>query len=450
MEFVAIPTQLVSYESNCWRFPNFQIVTACDPEKDKPVSKQIARPFPGTYSSVFYKTMALFYSENTSLSVVLMRLFNSLFMAVTVAVASHILASTHRYSISVLIPLIPNVAFFVASVNPTSWSLIALYGLASSLVGIHLQGVNRLNMMLGLSASVFCFFSRPDTKYTYFVILILLFIFTIFNKKSQIPNSLIIFSVFSVSSLLIYLSWQFRLHQEFRLASFSGERNFDSLELIVHNLSKTPQFFIHMISPTSGSYASSLTALPFMLITNLLIAYLLIKAIQYSSLTVQVLIVFQIVGLIALVNVFHLIWGIRIFDSIQPRYFLPLFIVLLVFAGTQSSRRINRRTYALISSLAILILFGSLHTTMRRWSVGMFEFSKTGLFQYTIDDKWYEIMLYQMNLKESLKSLLFLDSKWSPIIAGGQLGVLLLAGIGGLLLISGQGLLDSRLKEQTK
>ena len=447
-DFVQMPIELISYESNCWRIPNFQIINSCDPKTNKSVFAQIERPFPGTYSSIYYKTMAFFYLGSAQTSVIFMRLFNSLLMAVVIAFSSHILRSQYKYNANLLIPLIPNIGYFVASVNPTSWSLTALYGLACSLVSFCLQGRNKLNMALFAFSSVFCFFSRPDTRYTFLIILMFASIVAI--KKSEIPNCLKYLCIFLIAGLPFYLTLKQQLLQKHQLGSFSGLGNSRSIESILHNLLKTPQFINQMISPTSGSYASSFTALPFVLIANLLILYLLMISIRHSSSVVKLLIIGQILALIVLINIFHLIWGLRIGDSIQPRYFLPLFVVILIFTGLQSTSDISHKSYTLISTTAVLITLGSLHTTMRRWSVGLFEFSKTGLFSYTIDDKWNDIELVKMNSMESFKSLLFYNSKWEPNVVGGQWTVLLLAGIGGIILISTRGSLNSLVEEQSK
>ena len=448
-DFVQIP-RLLPYSPNCWGVPNFQIINKCDLEKTDPGLIRVARPFPGTYSPIFYQTMALFFLENIELSVSLMRLFNSLLMIIVAAFSSYLLRREYKYNVNLWILLMPNVAFFVASVNPTSWSIIALYGLACSLLSIARVGINRSNMVLSSFSFFIALSGRPDTKYLGFLFLIFTGALLLIKQRTVMPGFLKYLSIAIVIGAPLTILWQFKSLQKFQLPKFSAEVTPNSLDLIIHNLRSSPRFLSEILSSTSGSYASSYLAKPFLIIFNFFILFLIIKSIQYSS-TLMRLIIIGLSGIILfLLNYSHLIWNLAIFDSIHPRYFLPIVVVFLIFIGLESNKHLAQRSFKALSTIIVGISIIALHTTMRRWSVGLFEFSKTGSFYYFIDGKQIDISQNKVNLSDGWKSLLFLDPKWSPIVIGGQWTVLLLAGIGGIILISTRGSLNSLVHEQSK
>ena len=451
LDFVEMP-ELWPYAPNCWGVPNFQIINKCNTEKTGPSFIQVERPESGTYSPIFYKMMALFFSKNIELSVSLMRLFNSLLMTIVAAFSSHLLRDQYKYDMNLWILLIPNVSFYVASVNPTSWSIIALYGLACSLISIACVGINRSNMVL-LSFSFFISMSgRPDTKYLGFLFLISACTLAFTSRRMALPIILKCFGFMIVISAPIVIFVNLILTNKYQLSKFSGVATPNSLNLIIPNLRKTPPYLSEILSSTQGSYASSFLVKPFPTILCFFILFLLITSIQYSSTVVRLLIYGLGGAILILINYISFIWGLPLGDSIQPRYFLPIVVAFFIFVGFESNRHLAKRSFKALSTIIVGISIIALHTTIRRWSVGLFEFSKPtpGFFYYFVDGKQIDISQNKINLTDGWKTLLFLDPKWSPLVIGGQWTVLLLVGIGGIILISTRGSLNELVDKQTK
>lgn len=433
--FVDMPAQLVNGVSNCWRMPRFQVVFNCNSETSTKRSTSIERPFVGSYSSTFYKTMAYFYSENLPLSVGLMRTFNALLMVFVATFSHQLLRKIYKYSINSLVLLLPNVSFFVASVNPTSWSIIALYGLTCSLISIYSTKANRANCTLAAFSLALSFSGRPDTKYWSFLLLISACSIFIIAQKSHSFRLLRYFVITILIGLPIATVIKYNSLKKFSLSSFSDGSTYDSLHLVLYNLRKTPLFLSHIISSGSGSYGSAYLSKPFMIILNCFILYLLVKGIQRSSTLVRAMIVYAFGLVVFLINYFHFIWGFTIFSPIHPRYFLPILVVCFILLGLESNHSLTMRSLNLISICASLLTLFSLHTTLRRWSVGLFEFQKTGTYTFTANHKSFEVWLYEESWREHFNDLVFLNSKWSPIFMGGQWMVLTLAIGGSFLLI---------------
>jgi hypothetical protein len=154
------------------------------------------------------------------------------------------------------------------------------------------------------------------------------------------------------------------------------------------------------------------------------------------------------IGLILfLVNGFHYIWGLAIFDSIHPRYFLPILVVFFILMGIESNHQLGKHSFNLLSISALLLVFLSLHTTLRRWSIGLFEFQKSGNYEYVANGHTNSVSLYADNWNEHFKDLLFINSKWSPPVVGGNWAVLMVAVVGCSLLIYSMQLIEPSIKE---
>jgi hypothetical protein len=446
--FVNVPSQLVSGISDCWTTPNFQIAGNCELDTSSHSYTQIKKPFPGTYSSVFYRTMSLFYSNNIPLSVVLMRTFNSLLMAIVAAFSFHLLRNEYKYNVNVLILLLPNVSFFVASVNPTSWSIAAMYGLACSLISLHRVGVNRANSILALFSLALSFLGRPDAKHWSILVLVSAGLIWFSTHKNSLGNFFKFSSIAaSVGSLIVFILKSGDL-RKYQLSRFSDSIISNPLTLVFHNLRKSPQFISHIVSSDSGSYASSYLSKPFVIVLNCLILYLLVKCIQYSSVMVRALIASAIGLILFLINGFHFIWGLPIFDSIQPRYFLPILVVFFILMGIESNHQLNKQSCAFLYICSFFFVFFSIHTTLRRWSVGLFEFQKSGIFEYEKNGKTTYFLLPTENWIEHLKDLLFISPKWTSSVVGGNWTVLLIAVAGCLMLIHSMQRIEQRLEER--
>ena len=244
------------------------------------------------------------------------------------------------------------------------------------------------------------------------------------------------FGITILIGLLIAIFLKFEFFKKFSLASFSDESASKSLDLVLHNMRKTPQFLSHVISSDSGTYASAYLPKPFIIFLNCFILFLFVKSIQYSPIMLRAMIVISFGLVVFLINYFHFIWGLTIFNVIHPRYFLPIIVVCFILFGLVSNPPPSKRSLNLISITASLLMLLSLHTTLRRWSVGLFEFQKEGTFEFNSNNQINNVWLNEESWREHFNDTVFLNSKWSPIVLGSQWMVLTLAVAGCFLLIS--------------
>lgn len=97
------------------------------------------------YPSLFFRVMNVFVTNNMSLSVVLMRLFNSLIFVV-LFVSQIILGSKKlvlAFLTAFLFTITPYLLFLIPSINPSSWAIIGLSNSAFFLLSIFHNNVHR-------------------------------------------------------------------------------------------------------------------------------------------------------------------------------------------------------------------------------------------------------------------------------------------------------------------
>jgi hypothetical protein len=132
--------------------------------------------YPFTFESGFsnltyYKVLAKFVTENSELSLLKMRFFNSFLMSLLLGILTFVSPSTtsKKIIVGLLLTLIPHGLFAVSSVNPSSWSYIGVtfsWAFLYSTLGKQASRFRTVLGIFGLIISIFVSLStRLDTIY---------------------------------------------------------------------------------------------------------------------------------------------------------------------------------------------------------------------------------------------------------------------------------------------
>ena len=124
-----VPWQLV--QSSCYAFAP-EASADCQTKHPSGVMSGMAIAshgnFQNNYPPLFYGMMRLFVSENIELSVISMRIFNALLFCVVLAATFLLISTTNRKTLFWMWTgsLVPLGLFLIPSVNPSSWAIIAV------------------------------------------------------------------------------------------------------------------------------------------------------------------------------------------------------------------------------------------------------------------------------------------------------------------------------------
>jgi len=343
--------------------------------------------YPGLSARVLHK----FVTSNVERSVLNMRLFNG-FIA-TVIISPLLLLSRKRginVGIAVLLVLTPLVTSVIASVNPSSWSLIGMVGCVMGLsIAPGIWKNQKWWQKCGLFtlvalAGAMAWWSRPDTR-----VMLLAFVgifasqIWIQRTKTWSANSvrvtrIVMYSLVPLGFLVLYFTRN--LLSTLSLIRFVDEQllpNYSAMQLLNHNFISLPKFIIALIGQTGGDYATVVT--PKISQVMFLAAYLFALSSFWagmsavSRLQVEFLLVFG-VGLILLV---HQLNGYAIFGPIQPRYFAPYFMATIVLVGSRSMKCMSKWRVVTIVSLVVGGNSVALWQNLRRWVTGLSEYQST-------------------------------------------------------------------------
>lgn len=105
--------------------------------------------FVGDYPPVFYAVMSVFVGEDIEASVIAMRLFNALVFVTVVAAAFALAAPGMRRAlvITVAVTLVPLATFIIPSVNPSSWTFTSAFAVFLSCL-VHVLAEDRRRLLL--------------------------------------------------------------------------------------------------------------------------------------------------------------------------------------------------------------------------------------------------------------------------------------------------------------
>jgi hypothetical protein len=339
--------------------------------------------FANNYPPVFYAVMGALVTADIAVSVVLMRVLTILLFC-GIAVGLFLALPRHRRAPLIwgwALTVVPLGMFLLASNNPSSWAIIGLGSGWISLLGYLETSGRRKVVLAGLLvvSVVMASGARADAA-VYSVIAMGATVLLTFRRERRYLIDLILPAVLSVVAFLFFVSSQ-------QSAVVSGGLPSDGssagsgpttagnglLSLVAFNLLNLPSLWSGIFGGWGLGWLD--TAMPAVVTAGGIIAFLVATAIGVGrEWGRKVIVVCLLVLAIWLIPVYVLVQGGQhVGDTVQPRYILPLMIVLAgVALLTQRDRPIPWGRFQIIMIGVALVVSNTvaLQTNIRRYVTG--------------------------------------------------------------------------------
>jgi hypothetical protein len=330
----------------------------------------------GDYPPVFYAVMGLFAGPNISLSVMLMRVFNvCLFVGLSMAVFL-LLPRCRRPALvwGFAITLVPLGMFLIPSTNPSSWAVISAGTLWISLLGyMETTGWRKLGLgLLAVVSTVLGVGARADAA-VYTVIAIGAVVVLSARRDRRLMINLLL-----PLGLIVLAAWFFLSAGQSSFAASglpsSGGQGPNWKQLLFLNALNVPTLWAGALGLWGLGWLD--TALPSLVWVSTLAVFCALTFTGLKSLGIR--------KILAVAGIFAALWAIpsyillqsRVFvgTQVQPRYILPLMVLLAGVTLLQSKGRVLEFGRGQASALAAALIVANsvaLHFNIRRYVTGV-------------------------------------------------------------------------------
>jgi len=332
--------------------------------------------FSSLYPPVFYGAMSVFASPNIEVSVLAMRIANSV-LYVALAAAVFLLLPRHRRSTllwSLAVTAVPLTFFLIPSTNPSTWGIISASVLWIALLGFY-ETVGRRKIGLGVVAAIAAVMgagARADSAVYVGVAIVAVIVLKANKTRSFVMSSILPF-VLSVVAVAFFLS----ARQSGAASTGLGDYNsgpVDYGDLISDVLANVPQLWVGAFGQWPLGWID--TGLP--------------AVVWVASFSCFIAAVFVGIGRrdrrknVALSLVLAVAWlfpavllvqsRATVGQGVQPRYLLPLLIIVAGIALLHSRDRPfvpSRAQLTLVIAALSAANSISLHANIRRYVTGI-------------------------------------------------------------------------------
>lgn len=383
--------QAITTSAGCYAY-HPEISASC---VNKSVSSDLVEAtrgnFQGLYPPVFYAVTALFASPDVSASAVVIRIVNSILLVGLVTLLYVLLPAHRRPTLiwSVVISSIPLGLFIFASDNPSSWALISAAMLWLSLVG-YFESVGRRRIGLGVLALIAVVMgagSRADSAAYSVLAAIVAVILTARRTRSYLISAVLPLVV-SVVAVAFYLAAGQGASAAGGIGAAQGEQGTNPFTLFAYNLLNVPALWAGVF----GSYGLGWldTAMPGFVSIGALFVFvvLLFAGLAYMSWRKAAALILIVGGLVAIPTYVLTQSNAIVGAQVQPRYILPLIIMLgavaLVRVDDRALRLSFGQRYFAVGLLALTQAI-ALHFNFRRYLTGL----DVGNWNLNSDIEWW-------------------------------------------------------------
>ncbi len=359
--------------------------------------KDIFTPFAENY---YYKTLSFLTSDYYVISLLGMRTANGVLAAIIIFASFLVFPKDLRgaFALSTLLVSIPLGIYITMSISSTSWLIIGIIGVWSSLYSLINDfsstkkdfKLNISRVLLFCISAIIATSSRFDGIYfviiSAFAISIVFFIPFLLKILQRYLSRPSIYVIFGISSLLLGSIVFYLLKDRANVAYIDSDFNF--YDRIFQNISRLP----HLIFGPLGSWGlgwldvwlSPITYISMYLVI-LGIMFFLVQKIDLAHL---IAIGFLVVGIIALPLLVLQASGYQVGEWVQPRYILPLYFPLLGLILVSSSRRgiyLNKPQLTIVFILASIAHSFALHSNIERYIRGQNTYS----LDLNVEQDWW-------------------------------------------------------------
>ena len=333
--------------------------------------------FTGLYPPLYYATMGLFAGPNIDISVLAIRIFSSLIFVGLLTALFFLLPIARRSSLvwPLIISTVPLGLFIVSSTNPSSWAVLSAATLWAALLGFYetsgwrkvgLGAFTALSTILGAGA-------RADAAVFAGVAIVAVIIITARRSRTFLLSSLLPLALLIVA-MLFYFSTRQSDVTTGGLDGSGGHRSLGEMaSLFIINVVNVPDLIVGAFGHWGlGWLDTAMPAVVWVVAFGVFVAVLFF-ALRLSSWRRSIASFWVLLALWLFPTVVLVQTGAVVGAYVQPRYILPLIVLL---AGIVLS---NHRSASLGLSTAQLVLLAAplavvqalaLHTNIRRYTAG--------------------------------------------------------------------------------
>lgn len=332
--------------------------------------------FTGLYPPVYYFVMSLFAGDNIENSVLLMKLVNSFLFVGLTAALFWLLPLNRRQTLvwSLLVSLVPLGMFIIPSTNPSGWAVLSAGTLWLALVGF-LESTGRRRIGLGVIALIATLMgagSRADSAiYSGLAVAIALLLTWRRSREWMLA------AIVPIAVLIIAVFFFFSAGQgdaiSVGLVPDQGSLVDSPVVLAVANLIKIPGLWAGVFGFTGLGWLDTImpASVWFAGLAAFSGAALIGLGTRVPRKGIAVAVV--IVSLVVIPTVLLVQSNSMVGSNVQPRYILPLMVILaglVLFQSAESRIRIAPvQKWIIVAALALSNAI-ALHTNIRRYVTG--------------------------------------------------------------------------------
>lgn len=365
---------------NCYAYrPN--VSAACQTEtlslSPKPTVLTNRGSFTNSYPPVYYATMNIFVGPNILASVIAMRVFNAVLFVALTSVLFVLLPRRRRATLiwEWLITCVPLGLFLLASNNPSSWAVIGIGSLWIALIG-YFETIGKRRIGLGVLvvlSAVMAAGSRADSAVYAVISIAVVFLLTFRREKAYFLSAIMPLALVVLALVFYFSSGQASVASTGLAVNDIAPARRDISSLLYFNLENVQSLWVGSFGLWNLGWLD--TAMPPIVIfgaTGSAFAVMFAGIAHVSRRKILSLLLVAFI-LLALPIYVLTVGGSFVGESVQPRYLLPLVILLAGVALLQ----VNARQIRFSLPQVILVVAGlcsaqsvALHENIRRYTSG--------------------------------------------------------------------------------
>jgi hypothetical protein len=341
------------------------------------------------FPSEYLSTARVFVGVDVEASVAKMRLFNSFLAAVLIISASSFFRQKNSDLLLAWLAIIaPVTTFFIGSVNTSSWTLIGTTCFTLAFIAV-LKNRKQPKIWVPAGAiSIFALWITNSSRYEGKYVLLLLAVAVLYSEFAPKHPKITKRSALIVSAVLPVIFFTNRYFDRFNgpLNVFNDPRvevsegiTTTANNLLVNNIITLPKFITGFFGSWGlGWFELELTSTAWLFTFQaflLTIVFSLRKSSNSHRLIFSALFTIMCIAIIfANQKTFS-----RIGNVIQPRYFLPFFLGIVIIAAANKTERYPNSLVITVAILATISNSIALRDTIRRYTTGQDVFISKSL-----------------------------------------------------------------------
>ncbi|HEV7948748.1 MAG TPA: DUF2142 domain-containing protein [Glaciihabitans sp.] len=332
--------------------------------------------FEGLYPPVFYTVTSVFVGSNVEISVLAIRILNALIFVGMMTALWFLLPSRLKPTLvwATVITAVPFGMFLIPSVNPSSWAILSAGTLWISLLGFF-ESSGKRKIALGamaVLATVIGAGARADAA-VYSVIAVGVVVILAAEATKRFFLSLILPVVLGLIAVGFYLSAGQSQATSTGLGAY-GQGPMDLTQLFIDNILNVPSLWVGAFGGWSLGWMD--TGMPdvvwvsgFAIFCGLLFAGLGVRYRRKGLMAAALVAAMFVIPTVLLVQSKAIVG-----EAVQPRYILPLLIILAgvcLLQGPTSRLTLTRtQLIAIVGALSFAQSL-ALHVNLRRYITGV-------------------------------------------------------------------------------